>query len=47
VALANFIGEMSRVHDELHDEFLPVARVRRLLSFGLLLFGFDLITGSS
>jgi hypothetical protein len=47
VALANFIGEMSGVHDELHDEFLPAAQVRHLLSFDLLLFGFDLITGSS
>jgi hypothetical protein len=27
VALANFISEMSGVHDELHDEFLPAARV--------------------
>jgi hypothetical protein len=47
VALENFIGEMSGVHDELHDEFLPAAQVRHLLSFDLLLFGFDLITGSS
>jgi hypothetical protein len=31
VALANFISKMSGVHDELREEFLPAARVRRCL----------------